>query len=111
MNPGVSNVATAGNIQRGVPGRGVAVVIGEVPQSGNYYLYVTKGDNQGKVFQFEHDGFEFIEMGNDLKYIQQTMGHSKIEITLNIYGHLLKGREESHKSAAEDLASELFGKT
>lgn len=54
---------------------------------------------------------KLIEKGNDLKFIQQTMGHSKIEVTMNVYGHLLKGREESYKTAAEELAAELLGKT
>src|ERR1019366_228113 len=31
-------------------------------------------------------------IGKDLNFIQNAMGHSKIEITLNVYGHLLKGR-------------------
>jgi integrase len=34
---------------------------------------------------------KLIEKGKDLK-----MGHSKTEITLNVYGHLLKGRDEAH---------------
>jgi len=38
---------------------------------------------------------KLIEKGKDLKFIQEAMGHSKIEITLNIYGHLLKDREEA----------------
>ena len=54
---------------------------------------------------------KLIEKGNDLKFIQQTMGHSKIEVTLNVYGHLLKGREESYKAAAEELAAELLKNT
>jgi hypothetical protein len=33
------------------------------------------------------------------------MGHSQIEITLNVYGHLLKDREENE----ETIAEELFG--
>jgi integrase len=45
-----------------------------------------------------------------LKFIQNAMGHSKIEITLNVYGHLLKGRDEAHKGTAEELAAEILGK-
>ncbi len=51
---------------------------------------------------------KLIEKRVDLKFIQEVMGHSKAEITLNVYGHLLKGREESKKRTAEDLASELL---
>lgn len=47
---------------------------------------------------------KLIETGRDLKFIQTAMGHSKIEITFNVYGHLIRGREEQHKKAAEELA-------
>lgn len=42
------------------------VVIGEVPNSGNYFLVPLVGPDRGKVFEFEHDGFEFIERGTTL---------------------------------------------
>lgn len=47
---------------------------------------------------------KLIETGRDLKFIQTAMGHSKIEVTFNVYGHLLRGREEQHKQSAEELA-------
>lgn len=47
---------------------------------------------------------EAIETGRDLKFIQTAMGHSKIEVTFNVYGHLIRGREEQHRQSAEDLA-------
>lgn len=47
---------------------------------------------------------KLIETGRDLKFIQTAMGHSKIEVTFNVYGHLIRGREEQHKQTAEDLA-------
>jgi integrase len=53
---------------------------------------------------------KLIEKGKDLKFIQHAMGHSKIEITLNVYGHLLKGRDDAHKGMAEELATEILGK-
>jgi integrase len=53
---------------------------------------------------------KLIEKGKDLKFIQHAMGHSKIEITLNVYGHLLKGRDDAHKGTAEELATEILGK-
>lgn len=51
---------------------------------------------------------KLIEKGKDLKFIQEAMGHSKIEITLNVYGHLMKDREEARKQTAEELAAELL---
>ena len=52
---------------------------------------------------------KLIEQGTDLKFIQQTMGHSRIEITLNVYGHLLKDNEDTKKETAEALAAEILG--
>lgn len=51
---------------------------------------------------------KLIEKKKDLKFIQDTMGHSRIEITLNVYGHLLKDREEMRKQTAEELAADFF---
>lgn len=42
------------------------IVVGEIPRSGNYLLVPSSGTEAGKVFEFEHDGFEFIEMGTSL---------------------------------------------
>lgn len=42
------------------------IVIGEIPRSGNYLLVPTAGPEAGKVIEFEHDGFEFIELGTSL---------------------------------------------
>lgn len=51
---------------------------------------------------------KLIEQGKDLKFIQTVMGHSKIEVTLNVYGHLLKEKEDEHRNTAEQLAAEIF---
>ena len=45
---------------------GTHKVIGEVPSSGNYILAVTDGDESGAIYEFEHDGFEFIKLGNSI---------------------------------------------
>lgn len=51
---------------------------------------------------------KLIEKGKDLKFIQSRMGHASAEITLNVYGHLMKDRDEEHRLTAEELAAELF---
>lgn len=51
---------------------------------------------------------KLIEKGKDLKFIQTCMGHADIQLTLNVYGHLLKDREAEHQRTAEDLAAELI---
>ena len=42
-------------------------VIGEIPASGNYILVVTGGEESGAIYEFEHDGFEFIKIGSSLE--------------------------------------------
>lgn len=51
---------------------------------------------------------KLIAKGKDLKFIQSCMGHADIQLTLNVYGHLLKDREAEHIRTAEDLAAELI---
>ena len=49
-------------------------VIGETPRSGNYILMPTQGQKTGRVFEFDHDGFEFSEVASDLvEYVQQLL--------------------------------------
>lgn len=51
---------------------------------------------------------KLIAKGEDLKFIQSSMGHADIQTTLNIYGHLLKDKEASHQRTAEAFAAELI---
>ena len=46
---------------------GAHKVIGEIPASGNYLLLVTGKDEAGAVYEFEHDGFEFIKLGRSIE--------------------------------------------
>ena len=43
---------------------GEAIVLGEKRSSGNYYLLRTDDKNQSKVYEFEHDGFKFVEVAD-----------------------------------------------
>ncbi len=52
---------------------------------------------------------KLIATGKDAKTIQRTMGHSNIEITFNVYGHLMKDQEDAYKSPAEELARQILG--
>ncbi len=50
------------------------VVVGEVPHSGNYILVATEGPDAGRVFEFDHDGFEFTLQGEDMiDYVEQIL--------------------------------------
>lgn len=51
---------------------------------------------------------KLIEKGSDLKFIQTVMGHADVQMTLNVYGHLLRGRDAEHKTRAEAFASDLL---
>lgn len=46
--------------------------------------------------------------GQDLKFIQTAMGHSRIEITLNVYGHLIKDKGRVYQETIEGIATELI---
>lgn len=43
------------------------LAIGEIPQSGNYLLVPANGEKAGHIFEFEHDGYEFIEHASNLQ--------------------------------------------
>lgn len=49
-----------------------------------------------------------VATGHNLKYVQNQMGHAKIEITLNLYGHLL---QETLKDAAKKTEDTVFNRT
>lgn len=50
------------------------IVVGEIPRSGNYLLVPSSGADAGKVFEFEHDGLEFIELGESLpQFVAHTL--------------------------------------
>lgn len=51
---------------------------------------------------------KLIEKKKDFKFIQSRMGHSRIETTLNIYGHLMKDREDEHRRTADELVEDLL---
>ena len=47
-----------------------------------------------------------IAQGENIKYVQVQMGHSDIQVTLNIYSHLLK---DSNPEAAARTDELIFG--
>ena len=50
------------------------LVIGEEPHAGNYILMPTTGDSIGRVFAFDHDGFEFVDEAGDLvEYVERLL--------------------------------------
>ena len=63
------------------------LAIGEIPTSGNYYLMPTKGAHAGKVFLFDHDGFEFSEEGADLGAFIERISTVNDALVAEIPGH------------------------
>lgn len=44
-----------------------STAIGEIPRSGNYLITPLTGQKSGHIFEFEHDGFEFVELASGLE--------------------------------------------
>ena len=63
------------------------VVVGEIPNSGNYFLVPLVGENRGHVFEFEHDGFEFIERGENFEDFVESLASVEPEHLRTIGGH------------------------
>ncbi len=51
---------------------------------------------------------KLIEQKMDAKFIQEMMGHSSIELTYNVYGHLIGNKEKEHKETVNTIASNLL---
>lgn len=64
------------------------VVVGEIPESGNYLLMSTSGDMKGHVFEFEHDGFEFRELGSNISEFVTNMLTPDSEALTNMASHM-----------------------
>ncbi|MFO1321603.1 MAG: hypothetical protein U1F52_18490 [Burkholderiales bacterium] len=48
------------------------IAIGQIPNSGNTFLVPVTGTDRGKVFEFEHDGLEFIERADTFEaFVEQ----------------------------------------
>lgn len=76
-----------------------------------------KGEQDGKSFERpkyspyclrHYTASKLIEKRKDAKYIQTFMGHSDIKITYNVYGHLMKERDDLHRQTADEIATELL---
>ena len=64
-----------------------AVVIGEPPSSGNCYLFPVRGSYRGAVFEFEHDGFEFVKLSSDIYAFVDRLCTVDEALIRNIAGH------------------------
>ena len=51
------------------------------------------------------DRFAAIEQGENIYYVQRQMGHSSIQVTVDIYGHLLKTHNPDAAAKTDHLIS------
>lgn len=63
------------------------VVVGEIPQSGNYFLMPLVGESRGKVYLFDHDGYVFIERGGNFEEFVDSLARVDAEHLDEIGGH------------------------
>jgi len=47
-----------------------------------------------------------LEQGANINYVQRQMGHSSIQVTVDIYGHLLENRKPEEAAKTDEL---VFG--
>lgn len=71
------------------------IVPAKVPNSGNYFLVPLKGEHRGKVFEFEHDGFEFIERAAGFEAFVDSLATVTDELLHEIMGHTRYADTES----------------
>ena len=53
--------------------------------------------------------FILIASNANAKEVQVEMGHSSVQVTFDLYGHLFPEDEDRRHQRSEQLASELFG--
>jgi len=71
------------------------LVFGEIPHSGNYLLMPLAGIKTGYVFEFEHDGFEFIEHAPNIEsFLQQVIKPTESMLT-DMASHMVFADENS----------------
>lgn len=78
-------------------------VIGEIPRSGNYLLMITAGENTGHIYEFEHDGFDFIFIAENLESCISTLLNPDPARLLEMASHLRFIEEDSFQWWIEEL--------
>lgn len=81
------------------------LVVGEIPASGNYLLVPTTGKDVGKVFEFEHDGCEFVELGDGLPdFVKRALYPDSARLTA-MAAHLRFGVEGTEGTEGDGKAA------
>jgi hypothetical protein len=71
-----------------------AIVFGEVPQSGNYFVLAISGEMRGRIVYFNHDGFEFQTYANNLAefFAKVTDKPAQVLYDLGCYARYFDGK-------------------
>ena len=64
------------------------IAVGEIPESGNYLLVPTSGNMAGHIFEFEHDGFEFKDLGSNISEFVINILNPDSETLTNMASHM-----------------------
>lgn len=64
------------------------IVIGEAPNSGNYFLMPIAGERTGQIYEFEHDSFEFIKRSDDIESFIAQISTVDERLIQEIKGHI-----------------------
>lgn len=63
-------------------------VIGEIPNTGNYLLLVTVGNEKGSIYEFDHDGAEFYKRGVDIEDFIKKMLNPNSALLRSMASHM-----------------------
>lgn len=63
------------------------IAFGEIPNSGNTFLLPLQGPDRGKVFEFEHDGLEFLERAPGFEAFVERLALPDEDLLRDIGGH------------------------
>lgn len=78
-------------------------VIGEIPRSGNYLLMITAGEHAGHIYEFEHDGFDFIFIAENIESCIKALLNPDPSRLLEMASHLRFIEEDSFQWWIEEL--------
>lgn len=79
--------------------------IGEIPHSGNYLLMPTSGKEAGSIYEFEHDGFDFIFIAHNLEDCISKLLNPDPGRLLDMASHLSFIEEDTFQWWIEELVT------
>lgn len=65
-----------------------ALVLGNIPGTGNFILMPTEGSTRGHIYEFDHDGFEFFDEAPDLVTYAERLLRLDLPMLANFASHM-----------------------